>query len=305
MDNNNYQRKVVDVNGYKVMSYSIGSGDNVLLILHGGPGVPSNYLRDTHRVFSNQGYRVVIWDQLGCGESDKPDDDSLWTVSRFVEEVEIVRHSLQLGKVNILGQSWGGVLGLEYCLKYQSNVNTFIATNTSFNIPLMQQGFINYKKSLGEDIFKMMLEHESKGSTEHPEYQAVLQKLIRKHICRKEIWSKSLSYSMNNVAKNVMSKIFGTELFNCTGELRDYDRTNQLHTIKIPVFLLQGEHDYVSPECAILANKNLPNSELAIIKDSSHKLFEEVPQVYQELLIDFLDKHNKIQEERLSYVSAF
>ncbi|MEX2648888.1 MAG: alpha/beta fold hydrolase [Alphaproteobacteria bacterium] len=87
-----------------------------MLILHGGPGATCDYVRDSHCVLADQGYRVVVFDQLGSGQSDKPKDTSLWRVERFVEEVEAVRVKLKLGRVHLLGQSWGTWLGTEYCL---------------------------------------------------------------------------------------------------------------------------------------------------------------------------------------------
>ena len=97
----------VPVHGYEVVTYSFGSGDEVLLCLNGGPGLPCDYVRDSHSRLAGDRFRVVAFDQLGCGASDRPDDDSLWTLERYVEEVEIVRTTLGLGKVHLLGQSWG------------------------------------------------------------------------------------------------------------------------------------------------------------------------------------------------------
>jgi hypothetical protein len=100
----------VSVHGYEVAAYIFGAGEEVLLCLNGGPGMPCDYVRDSHSRIAGDRYRVVAFDQLGCGASDRPDDDSLWTLERYVEEVEIVRSTLGLGKVHLLGQS--GALGL-------------------------------------------------------------------------------------------------------------------------------------------------------------------------------------------------
>ena len=85
------ERISVAVDGHTVTAFSEGAGDDVILVVHGGPGVPCDYVRNAHLCYAEQGYRVVSWDQLGCGESDRPDDDSLWTVERYVEEMETVR----------------------------------------------------------------------------------------------------------------------------------------------------------------------------------------------------------------------
>ena len=98
----------VTVDGYTVKTYSFGKGDEVVFCLNGGPGLPCDYLRDSHSCLKFEGYRVVAFDQLGTGLSDRPDDQSLWNIERYVTEVETVRQVLGLGKVHLLGQSWGG-----------------------------------------------------------------------------------------------------------------------------------------------------------------------------------------------------
>ena len=96
----------VTVDGYNVVAYSFGSGDEVLFCVNGGPGLPCDYVRDAHSWLADKGYRVVAFDQLGTGKSDRPDDASLWTIERYVEETEIVRTALGLGPVHYYGQSW-------------------------------------------------------------------------------------------------------------------------------------------------------------------------------------------------------
>ncbi|MCP4305425.1 MAG: alpha/beta fold hydrolase, partial [bacterium] len=108
--------------GYKIFVDEFGEGDRVLLCLNGGPGLPCDYLREPHAPLADQGYRVLAFDQLGCGRSDKPIDRSLWEIGRYVEEVETVRTALNMGKVNLLGHSWGGWLGIEYGITYPDNL---------------------------------------------------------------------------------------------------------------------------------------------------------------------------------------
>ena len=97
----------IGVDGHTVVAYSFGSGDEVLFCVNGGPGLPCDYLRDSHSWLADKGYRVVAFDQLGTGRSDRPDDTALWTIERYVGEVETVRTALHLGPVHYLGQSWG------------------------------------------------------------------------------------------------------------------------------------------------------------------------------------------------------
>ena len=120
------QENSISVDGYNVVTYTYGSGDNTILLLNGGPGLPCDYLRDPHIYLADKGYKVVAFDQLGCGRSDRPKDLSLWNISRYVEEVEIVRKGLNLKKVHLMGSSWGGWLSIEYSLTYTENVHSLI-----------------------------------------------------------------------------------------------------------------------------------------------------------------------------------
>ncbi len=284
--------EVVEVDGYKIMTYSEGDSDQTLLLIHGGPGCPCNYLRDAHLHFAESGYRVVTWDQLGGGESERATDRNLFQLSRFVEEVEAVRVALKLGKVHLLGQSWGGVLGLEYCFKYIQNVKTFIAVSTAFDLPRMQRGFERKKLALGEQVYTMMAAREAEGTTDHPEYQAAITLLRYRHFCRLDQWPESLEYSMKNIATPVFSTMFGPYFFNCTGNIRGFNRMDDLSEIEIPVFIVHGEHDYIIPELACIARDNFPNAELMMIRGGSHTSFIEKPQQYTEGVLSFLSKHN-------------
>ena len=109
-DGISYQLQRVAVPGGNVATYSIGAGEEVLLLLHGGPGLSCDYVRDTHARLAGDRFRVVAFDQLGSGDSDRPMDSGLWTLDRFVAEVEAVRTGLGLGPVHLLGQSWGAFL---------------------------------------------------------------------------------------------------------------------------------------------------------------------------------------------------
>ena len=125
----------IDVDGHEVLAYSFGTGDEILLIANGGPGLPCDYVREPHAHLAGAGFRVVAWDQLGCGASDKPDDASLWTIERYAAETETVRAALSAGRVHLLGQSWGTFLALEYALTYPDGVKSLIIANGASDIP--------------------------------------------------------------------------------------------------------------------------------------------------------------------------
>ena len=284
-----WARRAVDVDGHRVMTYALGAGPRTVLLVHGGPGCPSRYLRDSHEALVDRGLRLVTWDQLGCGESDHPADTSLWRLDRFVTELETVRASLGLDEFDLLGQSWGGVLGLEYLLHHPDRVRTFVAADTAFDLAGMQRGFDRKKLALGEETVTMMARHEAEGTTDHPEYQAAVTLLMYRHVCRLHPWPESLSWCMQNLGEEVFARMFGPYFFQCTGTLRDWDRMDALETVDTPVLLVHGEHDYIVPELAARARDRLPDATLAFFPGCSHMPFFEAPDQYLQALCAFWD----------------
>ncbi len=286
-----YQKISIPYEGYQLQAYSLGEGSRVLFLVHGGPGFPSHYLQDSHAIFAKHGYRVVTWDQLGCGLSDQPTEPHLWHIERFVEEMEAVRVFLKLDKIHVLGQSWGGVLGIEYCLKYQAHVVSFILANSTSSVPLMQQGFERLRGGLGAETCSMMSRREAEKTTDHPEYQAVATLLFYRHICRTEQWTLAMQFCYQHIAKPVWNAMFGGQVFKCDGHLKHWDRTADLEHIHVPVLIVHGEHDEIIPECAALAHQHFPYSEFKLFRHCSHMPFYEAPDEYQQVLRTFLDKH--------------
>jgi proline iminopeptidase len=281
-------RKSVPVSGHDIMTFSAGSGPHTLLMVHGGPGCPSRYLRDSHEGLVERGFRLVTWDQLGCGESACDGEPSLWRLDRFVEEVEAVRDGLDLGDVHILGQSWGGVLGLEYLLSHPGSVRTFIAANTAFDLPAMELGFRRRKQDLGEETCRMMARHEAMGTVGHPEYQAVVTLLMYRHMCRLAVWPDSLQWCMQNLGTQSFAAMFGPYFFQCTGNIRNWNRMDALASVAKPVLLITGEHDYIEPELATRARDLLPSAQLAFFEGCSHMPFFEAPEHYTDTVARFL-----------------
>jgi proline iminopeptidase len=276
---------------HEVQVYSFGKGDEILFCLNGGPGLPCDYLRDSHSVMADHGYRVVIHDQLGNGRSDKPRDKSLWTIARYVEEVEAVRQALNLGRVHLLGQSWGTWLGIEYLLTHPEGAKTFVCANGTAEIPLHMQDLARLRGALGPETVAMMARHEAEGSTDHPEYQGAVAVLNYRHVCRLDQWPAAVMRSMNGINMDIYGSMWGPNEFTCTGNLKHWDRVADLPRIRQPSLVLCGLHDELTPDSAARIHRGLPHSELKVFKNSSHMPFFEEPEAYFKTLRGFLDKH--------------
>ncbi len=285
------ERIPVRVGEHTVTAFSEGAGDDAILVVHGGPGVSSPYVRDAHLRYAEEGYRVVSWDQLGCGESERPDDASLWTVERYVDEMETVRSALGLGRVAVVGNSWGGMLGLEYCLAHPGNVTCFVASSIAFDFPKVQQGFNRCKQNLGEETVRMMARRESEGTTDHPEYKAAQTILLYRHMCRMDVWPAPVQQSLGDIGMGPLTRMFGPHLFNCTGTLRDYDRMGDLCRVTTPVLIVASEHDYILPELCAVSCQYLPDAAYAFLPGCSHLPFWENPEGYHRAVGTFLERH--------------
>jgi proline iminopeptidase len=281
----------VKIDGHEVVVYSFGAGDEVVLCLNGGPGLPCDYVRDSHSVLADHGYRVVIHDQLGTGASDHPKDTDLWTIGRYVEEVETVRAALGLGRVHLLGQSWGTWLGLEYLLTYPHNARTFVCANGTAEVPLHLKDLERLRSALGHETVAMMARHEADGTTDHPEYQGALTVLNYRHVCRLQTWPAPLDRSMAGINMDIYGTMWGPNEFTCTGRLRDWDRLADLHRVSQPTLVLCGYHDELGPVSAARIMRGLPNGELRIFPNSSHMPFFEEREDYLAVVLDFLRRH--------------
>ncbi len=279
----------VAVHGYEVATYSFGSGSEVLFCLNGGPGLPCDYVRDAHSRLADVGYRVVCFDQLGCGASDRPDDDALWTLDRYVEEVEIVRTTLGLGTVHLLGQSWGTWLGIEYALNHPQAFKTLTLANGAANIPHLVSELERLRGALGSETIAMMQRHEAEGSTDHPEYKGAIDVLNYRHVCRLQTWPAAVTASLGDWNMGPYKAIQGPNEFCYTGSIKDWNRVPQLHLITKPALVMCGLHDELTPACARLMHEQLPDSRIKVFPNSSHLPFWEEPEAYFSTLQGFLD----------------
>lgn len=184
--------------GHNVITYSFGDGAETLLCLNGGPGLPCDYLREAHSCFADEGFHVVAFDQLGTGASSRPTDPSLWTIERYVEEVETVRRELNLGKIHLLGHSWGGWLAIEYALRYQDNLSSLILVSTVADIPHLTTELDRLRGALGSETVMMMQRHEAEGTFNHPEYMAAVTLLNYRHVCRLQEWPAPVTRSLDD-----------------------------------------------------------------------------------------------------------
>ncbi|SFB14474.1 tricorn interacting aminopeptidase F1. Serine peptidase. MEROPS family S33 [Rhizobium sp. NFR07] len=284
-------RHEVEVDGHKVVAYSFGHGPETVFCLNGGPGLPCDYLREAHSCLIDKGYRVVAFDQLGTGASDRPTDASLWTIGRYVEETETVRKALDLGKVHMLGHSWGGWLAIDYSLTYPENLQTLILEDTVADMPHLISELERLRAALGPETVAMMQKHEAQGTYDHPEYLAAVTILNYRHVCRLPQWPAPVNRSLEDWNMGPYGTMQGPNEFLYIGNLKDWNRIPDLPAMTVPTLITCGEYDELTPACALKMKLAIPNAELKVIANASHMPFYENPADYYPALLDFLARN--------------
>lgn len=274
---------------YQVIGGEEDPGQHPLLCLHGGPGVPHDYLEPLARM-AETGRRVIFYDQLGCGKSDRPDDPSMWTVDLFLDELREVRKHLGLEQCHLLGSSWGGMLAMEYALTTPPGLASLILAGAPHSIPQWIAEADRLREDLPSNIQQILQEHEDAGTTDDPEYQEAMMTFYRRHVCRLDPWPDYVSRSFDGMGLQVYSTMFGPSEFHATGTLKDWDITHRLSEIDVPTLITSGRYDEATPAIAETTHAHIPISEWVLFEHSSHMPFVEEPDRYHRVLNEFLTR---------------
>jgi len=279
----------IDVPGGPVWYKITGSGSGLpLLTLHGGPGGTScsNSLLEP----LGKERPVIRYDQLGTGRSGRPDDLSLWEVDRFVEELHVIRQELGLDRFHLLGHSWGGSLAAAYVLeKGTDGIASVILSSPLLSTPLWVADANYLRSQLPEDVQATLTEHEEAGTTDSEEYKAASDVFYDRHVRGGEAVEESTNcdgITWNPVIYNYM---WGPTEFYATGTLVDFDVTDRLHEIDVPVLFMAGEFDEARPERIAEFQQLIPGSQFVVIKGGAHASMSRKPVVYRQALEKFLN----------------
>lgn len=269
--------------------YKVFEGDGsrgTLLCLHGGPGATHDYLLPLADI-TKSGYRVVFYDQLGCGKSDLPPNTTLFTIERAVEELEAFRKVMKLGRVHLMGSSYGGLLALAYALTYQRNLRSIVTTGGLANVPLTIQEMMRLKSELPRSVQKTLAKYEEKGDYENAEYLAAVNVFYRRHLCRLPNWPAELTYSLEHISRPVYHTMNGPNEFTIIGNIRYWDVTDRLHKIKVPTLVTGGRYDEVTPKVAASIHSEIKVSKRVTFENSSHLPMWEERERYIQVVTSF------------------
>ena len=276
---------------YRVVGDREMPGKLPLLCLHGGPGAPHDYLEPLEAMAAT-GRRVIFYDQLGAGNSDHPHNPSLWTVPLFVEEVDVVCQALGLERLHILGQSWGGMLGMEYALTQPGRLASLIVSDSPASMPQWVAEANRLRAELPADVQATLLKHEAAGTTDDPAYQEAMLVFYRRHVCRLDPWPDCVNRAFEKLleAPEVYNTMNGPSEFHVIGVIKDWDIVNRLGEIHVPTLVISGRYDEATPVIAETVHRGIPGSEWVLFENSSHMPHVEETDRYLQVLTSFLDR---------------
>jgi proline iminopeptidase len=284
--------KMIPVRGgkYKVWTKRMGSGPLKVLLLHGGPGFTHQYLEAMESFLPEAGIEMYYYDQLGCGNSDKSGDLSLWTRDRYREEVEEVRRGLGLEDFVLYGQSWGGMLAIEYALKYQRHLRGMVISNMTAGIQAYL-GRLDHLKALLDEASRAELERlEAAQDYDHPEYQRIMmEELYPLCICRTKPWPEPVVRAFRDANLEIYNEMQGKSEFVVTGNFKDWERWDDLPKIAVPTLTIGAAHDTMDPADLQRMAELLPKGQSLICPSGSHLAMWDDQAIYFEGLLKFLN----------------
>ena len=293
------ERWVLVEDSFRVWTGSIGGRSQgsrpPILVLHGGPGLGHDYLVGLAALASDQ-QQIVFYDQLGCGRSDQPGDPDRWKIDRFVRELDLVRQALHLDEVVLLGQSWGGMLAIEYMVKCASRqpdargVRGLILSNALSSAPLMASELSRLRAELPASLRETLDRHEAQGTTDSAEYRQAVAAFYSRHILRMDPLPDMILQAIGEVGQ-VYKTMWGINEFSVTGNLKDWDRTAQLDQIDVPTLLISGQYDESTPQINQQMLSRLPRARWTMMQGCSHLCHIEKPDEYMSLVQSFINEH--------------
>ncbi|MEH7250709.1 proline iminopeptidase-family hydrolase [Neobacillus niacini] len=283
-----HEEGYIEVTGGRVwyQLFNKNSANTPVIILHGGPGSSSYSLEGLQALQADR--PVILYDQLGCGRSDRPNDQSLWQLDRFVEELALVREALKLDEVHILGHSWGTTLAAAYYLTKPSGVKSVIFSSPCLSAPRWEQDQIENLKTLPKEIQETIKRCEETGTTDSEEFKAAIHEFNKRFVCRVESdpeWIKKGSCYRNPEIYNIM---WGPSEFSVKGNLKSFDCTSRLNEISCPTLFTCGRYDEATPASTEYFSTLVASGKIHIFENSAHMPYFEEKEEYLQVMGNFL-----------------
>lgn len=282
--------RMIDIgNGHHVWTKKVGDAPIKVLLLHGGPGADHCYFECFEDFLPQNGIEFYYYDQLDSGNSDKPNDPSLWTIERYRDEVETVRKALGLEDFYLLGHSWGGMLAIEYALAYPKHLKGLIISNMEPSIPDMVKYENTLRAKFPPEDLAILEKYEKTGEFDNPEYQRVtMEQFYNQHICRINPWPEPFLRSFSHLNEKLYNYFQGPNEFIVTGTFKDWDRWADLPNIKTRTLVMGAKYDEMNPDDMRKMATVIPNATAWISENGSHLAMYDDQFPYFKALLTFL-----------------
>jgi proline iminopeptidase len=286
----------VDVIGGRIWYRIVGDTDATPLVtVHGGPGATHHYLEPLQALADER--PVVFYDQLGAGHSDVPDDISLWTNDRLVDELARLLDALGLDRVHLLGQSWGTIIAAEYALARPERLASVVLSDPCLSMPRYAAGCAVLRAALPAHPRAIFDRHEAAGTLDAEEYQAAyMEYFFRRHVCRLEHPPAAAIYTLTHINQIIYERMLGPNEMRISGIHKDYDLTDRLGQLSVPALFVCGRHGSTRPEDTAWYHSLAPGAELVVFEHSSHLPHLEEPEPYLQALRDFMRRAERTPE---------
>lgn len=285
------------VGTFNVWTKRFGNNPKIkILLLHGGPAMTHEYMECFETVFLREGFEFYEYDQLGSYYSDQPTDSSLWSTERFVEEVEQVRKAIGADQSNfyVLGNSWGGILAMEYALKYQNNLKGLIVANMVASAP--EYGKYAYEvlaKQMVPEVLAEIRALEAKKDFANPRYMELLiPNYYNEHICRLKEWPDGLNRAFKHANNSIYTLMQGPSEFGISGRLATWDIKNRLHEIAVPTLMIGAKYDTMDPAAMEEQSKLVQRGKFLYCPNGSHLSMWDDQQIFMNGVVSFVKDVN-------------
>jgi len=280
---------------YRVVG-DLKSTKTPVMVLHGGPGAGHNYCEPIADVLAQTGRAAVLYDQIGCGNSthlpDKPKE--FWTPELFMEELVLLTQHLGISnKYNIVGQSWGGMLGMQFAISKPKGLNAMVIADSPASMEVWVSEANKLRKELPPEVEATLLKHEAAETTEDPEYVAAVDVFYSRHLCRiPQPPYVVASFEQLAADPTVYHTMNGPSEFHVIGSLKHWDIRLQLKEITTPTLLVSGQYDEATPAMIKEIHGLIPGSKWELFAESSHMPHVEEPAKFKRVVSEFLDSND-------------
>ncbi len=281
------------VGDFKVWTKRFGNNPRIkILLLHGGPAMTHEYMECFESFFPKEGFEFYEYDQLGSYYSDQPKDSSLWTIERFVEEVEQMRQAIGADSTNffVLGNSWGGILAMEYALKYQQHLKGLLVANMMASAPEYGKYAADVlSKQMDPAVLAEVREIEAKADFANPRYMELLiPHFYQQHLCRLKEWPDGFNRTMKHANSEIYVMMQGPSEFGIAGRLAQWDIKNRLKEVKVPTLMIGAKHDTMDPKAMEEQSKLVQKGRYLYCPNGSHLAMWDDQQVFMNGVIQFI-----------------